>query len=196
MRPCRPSSNGLRWSRDKRRGLRAPTSHESLGWVENRKSSARAKVFRFAFDSGRNRACRRSIEGRQRTLGSSLASGSALGGQQCSRRATIANIFRANPVIGFDGRARAQASPYSWRAQTSIDRATAWWPRSLMGAPWGRTDRPRGIAVGRTAWRAEPLRRRSSSPRTSRPRMKPGRASGPLDRSGASPPPRRSPASP
>ena len=99
-------------------------------------------------------------------------------------------------VPGGGARARAQGSSYSRAEGRRLAGRLPRWPRGRLGAKWGRTDRVRGTAFGRTAWPAAPLRRRSPWLRTSLRQMKPGRASGPRDPSGASPPPHCRPAFP
>ena len=100
------------------------------------------------------------------------------------------------------GRARARGCSYSRAGRPGGGRGgqDVRTTRNSRGAQWGRRDRVRGTALGGTArggnaWRAAPPRLRSRSRRTSPARMKPARASGPRDPSGASPPRRRSPAS-
>jgi hypothetical protein len=114
-------------------------------------------------------------------------------GWQCFRRATIANIFRARRLSrSLAALARTALRIVGMRRRRLTKRP----PRARLGAKCGRREWVCGTAFGRVAWQAGPLRRRLRSLRSSRRRMKSGRASGLPDRSGALRRRRRSPASP
>jgi hypothetical protein len=117
-------------------------------------------------------------------------------GRSVSERQQSPTFFVRTRLTGSGARARAQGSSYSRAEGRRLAGRLPRWPRGRLGAKWGRTDRVRGTAFGRTAWPAAPLRRRSPWLRTSLRQMKPGRASGPRDPSGASPPPHCRPAFP